>query len=209
MPFRASEDVTKIETADFELPDYNHDEVLWSNFVFGITPPEGIVLPVIRSFGVGNSVHVVKALAQRFSGSGNRSIQFNGRDKILEMELTNYAMCAGIMGDDKLEEMVAKRMEAWHMESEEHLQGNPYCLMISDAQRDTYDTDLSVPNMKGLVIGQVESFLVHNLMRLFKQADVTVGVPVLLFDNFYQNTESFSDKIKIISNGKEGIVLKA
>ena len=62
--------------------------------------------------------------------------------------------------------------------------------------------------MKGLVVGEVENFLVHGLMRLFKKAEITVTVPVLFFDEFYQSAKSLDDRVRIISNGKEAIVLK-
>lgn len=197
----------KIETADFTLPDFNYDEVIWSDFALGITPPEGITLPVIRSFGFGDALKIAIDLGNRVENVG---VEFNEMDELLRMKLANSGLCAAFSSGTSrdLDNMVAQSMEGWHHEAEGFLHEKPYCLMISSAQRDPYDTDLSVPNMKGLVIGRVESFLVHNLVRLFKQSEVTIGVPILLFDDFFKNTESLS-KIRIISNGKEGIVTKA
>ena len=82
--------------------------------------------------------------------------------------------------------------------------------MIGNAERDPYDVDLMVPNMRGLVLGQTDRFLVHNLMRLFKRSDVTLGIgPNLFHTKFYQdrNAKSISGKVRIYSNGKEGVAI--
>jgi len=79
---------------------------------------------------------------------------------------------------------------------------------MSNAERDPYDLDLMIPNMRGLVIGQTDRFLVHNLMRLFKRSEVTLGIsPNLFHTEFYKNrnAQSFSGRVRLYSNGKEGV----
>jgi hypothetical protein len=45
-------------------------------------------------------------------------------------------------------------------------------------------------------------------MRMMKKSNVTIGSHTLLYQDIYQNTRSLEDKVRIISNGKEAVVIK-
>lgn len=206
----------KIETADFELPeDKINDNYIWSDFAFGITPPEGIVLPVVRSFGVQDLECIisskVKSMHDGIRNNIAEEVKFRDVEKVFEMHCMNTIVMAGMGEGINIEEKIqalSNNLRGWHKEAETILEAKPYCLMISTAQRDCYDTDLTVPNMKGLVIGDCANFLVHNLIRLFKKANITVGTPGLLFNGFWNSLTSLKDKVRMISNGKEAVVFK-
>lgn len=202
----------KIETVDFELPadDLEEKDSLRSDFVFGITPPEGVVMPVVRSFGVRDVGIIGLKIYDRFGGTPQESnMRFREHDEVLEMHFSNIVLTGAMAGGIDEEGLTQRVIENWNLENDALLHEKPYCLMTSSAQRDKYDVDLSVPNMRTLVIGGVENFLVHNLMRLFKQSNVTVGLARLHNRDFFKDTTSLDDKVRITSNGKEAVVQRA
>lgn len=196
----------KFETADFEVPLESSDDNMESNFAFGITPPEGIVLPVVRSFGVDSAKGVIAYMANR-----SPKHSFGDAEMILQMNLEQlgFAMGLGAVTDIRgFEKMIAPKIEEWHQVAETQLEGQHYCLITSSAQRDPYDVDLTVPNMSALMIGGTYNFLVHNLMRLFKKSEVTIGRSAIEHSDFFKGLRSIEDKVRIISNGKNAIALK-
>ncbi len=192
----------KIKTADFELPDitYNDDSVLKTNLVFGTTPKEGIVLPLVRSFGITEA----KYLIGRYLREEDK-IEFNGYDAMLLMHLENARHA---FGNDSLEKHLPSVLMNWNWELNNALKDKPYCFMTSSAHREGYDVDLSVPNMKGLIIGNAKNFLVHDLMRLIKKADITLFDYNLPLKKFFKQATSIEDNVRIISNGKEAMAIK-
>lgn len=194
----------KKQVADFKLPDYDLKKDLWTNLVFGITPPEGITLPILKSVGHDFALSAVMGI--------NRLMRdekaYEGLDEILKDHLLGIGLARGFGASINEKEAVEKTMREWYADGEYHFKGKPYGLVIGNAERDPYDLDLLVPNMRGLVLGQTDRFLVHNLMRLFKRADVTLGIsPNLFFTDFYKNAQSVSGKVRIYSNGKEGVAI--
>ncbi len=190
----------KIETSDFKLPEFDHDKDIWSDFVFGITPPEGIVLPVIKSIGFREASYFSRDMIKEFG--------LKGEDELLSYYIMEAAFVKQFEGDKKMIEHLSYKLREWHLENEEIEEYRPYCLMTTSAHDANFDVDLSVPNMKGLVLGRANNFLVHGLMRLFKKASITVGIPLLQYNNLYLNAISHEDKVRMICNGKEGIVIK-
>jgi hypothetical protein len=198
----------KKQTAEFKVPKLKGGEnsSFWSDFAFGTTPPEGIVLPVARSFGCSCAL----GLMANLSNGEKERFQFSDYEFELQNNLTNfgYLQLFKDTSDEKiLKKYIPNALRGWHADIEADKE--PYCLAITSAGRDTYDTDLSVPNMKALFIGQTNTFLVHNLMRLLKRAEITVGYgPSLVSSNFFKGLKSLEDKVRIISNGKEAVIMK-
>jgi hypothetical protein len=128
------------------------------------------------------------------------------------MGLVDIGFVAGMarMGMDEIERLASEKIQEWHAEAEERLKGTPYCLMASSIQRNTYDTDLTVPNMRSLIVGGSTNFLVHDVMRMFKKSDVTVAKNNFGFylDKFFENTRSFEDKVRIRSDGRNAVVTR-
>lgn len=195
----------KIETADFELPKdkYKRDRI-WSDFAFGITSPEGIVLPVVRSFGVYDLLGVLSSSTGSQDLGGK--ISFRSTEFTLKMNCLN--IMDGMRDKKEIDEALSGSLAEWHRIAEMMLRKKPYCFMTSSVQRYCYDIDLTVPNMKGMVIGDCSNFLVHNLVRLFKKADISLGVNVLLVDEFWNSLTSLEDKVRMICNGREAVILK-
>ncbi len=202
----------KKETADFEIKTKSDPaSELYTDLTFGVTPEDGIVYPVLRSLGDNDGRTLADHIAAR---SYDMEKIFKERDYGLGRQLLNIGLVAGMtgMGIQKITDMAGDALKAWHDSAELEFNGKPYCLLTSCAHKNTYDTDLSVPNMRGLVIGDASNFLVHDLMRLFKKADVTLARTSSLlfhdFHEFYENTKSFIDKVRIRSNGREAIVTR-
>ncbi|MBI2542619.1 MAG: hypothetical protein HYW24_00310 [Candidatus Aenigmarchaeota archaeon] len=194
----------RIETADFQLPSVGAN-VLHADIVFGITPPQGIVLPVIRGLGKWEVLQV----ASKLGGFEEPEITFEGVDDDLKMNLTNLGMSSILGGNaDIILYGSANVMKIHYSSSSEMLGRERYCFMTSSAHQEEYDVDLSVPNMRALVIGRADNFLVHGLMRLIKKADVSILKSNLWYQKMYQTTESVRDRVRIISNGKEAVVIR-
>src|SRR3989344_3465147 len=102
----------------------------------------------------------------------------------------------------------ADLMQQWNLQGNDMMDGQAYCFMTSSANRDHYDVDLSVPNMKALILSRSENLLVHGLVRLFKKADVALAHPTLWVSDFFGQTTSIDDKVRIISNGREAVAIR-
>lgn len=194
----------KKQTEDFKLPKSNSENVLHTDFVFGITPPEGIVLPIVKSIGYDMALGAVDDI-ERLIGDEKK---YRGMDEILKGNLQSIGLVRSTgLNINKSEAIIAK-MKEYYYDAEQYFKGQPYCLIIGNAERDPYDLDLLVPNMRGLVLGQTERFLVHNLMRLFKRSNVTLGItPNLFYKELYKNAQSISGSVRLYSNGKEGVAI--
>ena len=193
----------EIKTTDFDLPSrYKEDSRrIWSDFVFGITPPDGLVLPVFRSFG---ETEATKVIGNRQMGL-LKTLQFNEVDTLLESELRQAFDAKYGFGIDVSH---ADLMQQWNLQGNDMMDGQAYCFMTSSANRDHYDVDLSVPNMKALILSRSENLLVHGLVRLFKKADVALAHPTLWVSDFFGQTTSIDDKVRIISNGREAVAIR-
>lgn len=191
----------KIKTADFELPNVSYDDghVLKTDLVFGTTPKKGIVFPLVRSFGVTETVNLTNRLWER------DNIEFNGYDGILLMHLEN---ARHTFESDSIKKHIPSILMNWNLELNNALKGKPYCFMTSSAHREEYDVDLSVHDMKGLISGSGENFLVHDLIRLIKKADIALFDYNLPLKRFFKQATSLEDNVRIISNGKEAIAIK-
>lgn len=193
----------KIATGDFDVPRLSlnsYDKTgLWTDLAFGITLPEGIVLPVLRGIGTDDA----KGLIRQFR---EMRIKFPGKfDNQLKRALTNL----GIMGMNQYEEKehMAEILRQHNFFTDEKIDSR-YCFITTAADREGYDVDLSVPKMDSLVLSHGDYFLVHGLMRLFKKANVVTVHPPLDSTEFFNDLRSVEDKVRIISNGKEAVVLK-
>lgn len=197
------------QTADFQLPEADLKKDLWTDFVFGITPKEGIVLPVVRSLGQDEAKMAAIDLGK---GPETEIMEFGDYERSdLWHNLSTLGMLMRIGGPPGSlpDEYLPKTLMQWHSTAEKVLEDKPYALVISSIRRDKYDTDLSVQNMDALIVGGTDSFLVHNPLRMFKKAKVTLGIrPELCFCDFFRNLNSIKGKVRIISNGKEGIAIR-
>ncbi len=205
-PFKA------IETADFDLPDMEEDRknVLTTDLAFGITPPEGIVLPVLRSFGSteAGSVMLDSPALMGTSNDKESNIYFGAHEgQLLHDMMTagNMKMMREVGSIDYLNNSIRD-----HNLRTDAALGDSYCLMTSSAHRDGYDVDLSVPGMNSLIIGGMNEFLIHGLMRLIKKAEVTMAFSYtrLFMSEFFRSTKSIEDRVRIISNGKGAVALR-
>jgi len=193
----------KIETADFTIPEAD-DSMLESDLVFGITPPEGIVYPILRSFSGNRAVNVIGSLRNTIFGSDENETVFEFGELDSELQSHFYELCIpgiGLEGRDRLSKILKEHNQSVDAQLDNH------CLMTTNVGRESYDIDLTVPNMKALVTGGIGGFLTHDVMRLVKQADVTIADDFLLHGNFFRQITS-GDKVRIISNGKSGIVMR-
>lgn len=198
----------KIQVADFELPNIHDGTILRSDLCFGITSKDGIVYPVVRSIDTETGYVIVNHIIENERGLSSQKpeVEFDGIEYRLKLGLMNSLYASMFLHKDAIE-LIRETIRLYNLDVDALAQ-SPYCFMIPSAQREEYDVDLSVPNMKALVLGEPQNFLVHNLMRLIKKADVSIGAGILLFDDIYQNTISLKDKVRIISNGKEAVVMK-
>jgi hypothetical protein len=200
----------KIETADFKLPfsklDKKKDnEFYLQRLCFGITPPEGIVLPVLKSVGLNEVITILPMsfpICEDFFKMGSP-------EAILPFELANiyFAHKFGAMSDKELKENSGKIIENYNLESDKNLK-EPYCFITSSIKNDTFDTDLSVPNLKALILGRSENFLTHNSLRLIKKAEVSILGESLITHPFFKNISSLENKVRIISNGREAVAIR-
>jgi hypothetical protein len=194
----------KKQVASFNLPEGDKENSLSTDFVLGVTPPDGITLPIVKSIGHDMALAAVY--------DANRLMRddkmWEGLDEILKHGLVTVGMVRQFGGQINEMEATTSKMRELYYDAEQHFEGKSYGLLMSNAEKDPYDLDLMVPNMRGLVIGQTDRFLVHNLMRLFKKADVTLGIgPNLFHTEFYKNrnARSFLGRVRLYSNGKEGV----
>ncbi len=202
-PFR------KIQTAEFSLPNINSKNSLHTDLAFGITPPDGIVFPVLRSVGNVEISTAIDSACKKMLGEPARVhsyIKYGENEMDWVMDMINLWRMD--IESSRTREFFARMMHGHHTQFEAENK-EPYCLLTSSAKREDYDVDLTVPQMKALVIGQAQSFLTHGLMRLIKQAEVTFAFDsALVASDLYLKTKTKEDKIRIISNGKEAIAMR-
>lgn len=192
----------KITTADFDVPYVDESRRITTDFAFGITPNEGIVFPIIRGYELGHEGRLFPSVV------GNSSeISFKGHDLDIKVRLRNLAFAATYMGTtEAFNDAVISAMNNNLMLDKKA--NRPYCFIIPSAIRESYDVDLSIPQMRALVIGEADNFLVHGLMRLLRKAEVTLCIPVIGDNQFYEGVHSIEDKVRVISNGKQATVMK-
>ncbi len=63
--------------------------------------------------------------------------------------------------------------------------------------------------MKVLMHSKTDDFLVHDLVRLMRLADVVVGADNLSSHDLFKKSRTLEDSVRIISNGKESVVMRA
>ena len=191
----------KIQTAEFDVRGKiprDCENCLFSELAFGITGPEGVVLPVLKSVGTQEAELLMKRLESipgYFQGYSDEKL---GRD------LAGLAYLP--IPEERKMGHLAEILRQHNLHADERI-GGPYCFVTTSARKERYDVDLSVPGMKALTLSRVSHFLVHDLMRLFSKADVITTHVYLLENNFFKSLKSIEDKVRIISNGKEAVVL--
>lgn len=203
-PFR------KKETASFDLPDLPeiaNVSFQLTNVTFGITPPEGISLPVLRSFGYPFlDVAAESAFAQLYGSGG--AVVFGDYEIELAQTLANFNQRKHSFDHRYFRRNFAQLMETHHEDMGARIEG-AYCFLTNSAKREDYDVDLTIPKMKSLVLGHGERFLTHGLMRLLKQAEVSAVFNQTLYaTDLYQKTRGRTDRIRLISNGREAVAFR-
>ncbi len=201
----------EIKTADFEMPQFKDkgQSIFKTDLSFGITPPEGVVYPVLRNVGFSEAKLICHDMEGLLGINKPSILEFGHHDGVLRHNLINGGPYSGMVGKQEFYEFLNEILKGQN-ETLNELLGQSYCYMTSSANREDYDVDLSVPNMKSLMIGGMEFFLVHGLIRLVKKADVTVAESYLglLNNELFKTTKSVEDKVRIFSNGKEAVVIK-
>lgn len=195
----------RIETADFKLPNIKGSH-LRTDLCFGITPQEGVVLPVSK----GVSTYDAKLFAVAAASGKFASVNELGPGEFSLVNSINSMGAAAESAGLDISKEIAKILKGHNLANDKNING-PYCFITTAAQRENYDLDLSVPNAKVIVAGDTKNFLTHELIRLIKKGEVFVGFDVNLLGGnpeFYRNLTSVDDKVRIISNGKEAVVVK-
>ena len=109
----------KVETAHFDIFDSGADCALHSDFVFGITPPEGIVLPVVRSFGVDEARAIVETYADALTGDNagrDLEIPFGAVEGFLKHSLRNvaFSLTRGGCSESSIKENIRTALKGHH-----------------------------------------------------------------------------------------------
>jgi hypothetical protein len=198
-------------TADFPISQSISPLKLYTDFVFGVTPPEGVVMPVTKSTSLVHLNGLVNDFNERYKNAehyGNGLADFNVEEMDAFECLVMNASIKGLhcLSRDGFERIATDRLIAWHDEIEEFMEGRKYCLLTDAAHREGYDVDLTLPNMRGLAIYETTNFMAHNLLRLFKRADLVVGNVPILSGTFFDSARCFSDSVRITSNGREATI---
>ncbi len=184
----------KIETADFKVEAPNGASK--TDLAFGITSPDGIVLPLIKGVGTFEASMWIN------------QINLDGvHDDDLRRRLNQMGTMASSLGTSGYRNAIASTLRLHNATLDQKLDA-PYCYIASSANREDYPVDLSIPGMQALIVGDMRLFMVHDMMRLIKRAKVTAGFDDLAPTELYQNARSLEDRVRIISNGKEAVVLK-
>ncbi len=217
----------KIETADFEVPELQGTrgvDGIATDFAMGITPPEGIVLPVLRSFGHMEVNLLAEKGHQLLMPPPEWNFTWGFNEHFLQSGLMNIgglmAFGASELGNPM--DRVRERLQGHHEENDREI-GEPYCFMPTSMDHESYDAidmetfkmirrfydhDLNVPNMEALITTGFGSFVVHDMMRILKKAKVTVGARKLWQTKFFGGLKTGESKVRIISNGKKAIALR-
>ena len=196
----------EIKTADFEVPEVSEEDELTvhTDLTFGITPEDGLVLPVLRTFGYKEAIALMSTIRNSVM-SGKPSLGGIAPCE-LDQSLINYIFDTAAFGHGKpfVDELIG-RLKSHNKYLDETL--GDYCLLSTGIDRERYEVDLTVPNMKAMVVDGLERFLTHDVMRLLKRADVAVEAGFIYGSDFFNQTKS-GDKVRIIGNGKEAIVMR-
>lgn len=192
----------KIQTAEFDVRgkvSRDDKNCFSSELAFGITGPEGIVLPVLKSLGTQEAEYLMEHL-------GSIPDYFQGyNDEKLGHDLAWLAHLP--MPKKRKMGYLAEILRQHNLHADGRI-GGPYCFMTTSANKEQYDVDLSIPGMKALALSRADHFLVHDLMRLFSKADIITTHIYLSENNFFKSLKSIEDKVRIISNGKEAVILR-
>lgn len=195
----------RLDTADFELPSLSGIEYkLDTDLCIGITSPEGVVLPVVRSLSKEMAKATAMDILRRIARGGiidrNSELDFTREEVLLRSAFMN----AIIVDPDNFDEHATRALREHNLKQDNP---NGYCFMTSDAIREDYDVDLTAPNMHTFIHGESYVFLVHDIIRLIKKAKVSMLLNTLMYDRFFMNVGT-GDRVRIISNGKEAVALK-
>lgn len=194
----------KKETADFSLEKYaeirNDSKSIYSSLCFGITPPEGVVFPVLRNVGVGEA-HIWLNLLDE------QKLELSSAERMLMTDITTIAFAFNPFMQ-QFQDILTPKLELYNQENDTKFD-EPYCFMTSSVKNEKFDVDLSIPNMQGMIVGSAENFLTHGLSRLIKRANVSIlKDSTLSVDKFYNQTKGLEHKVRIISNGKEAVAFR-
>jgi len=195
----------KFQTADFEVPQIPtemQEFVVTSDYAFGITPPEGIEVPLLRTFGRLDACTLANEIA-----TGRTPVRFSEQEDHLRSRLRMFAIVAGSSSEPILtyEREINDSMQGFMYQYDKDM-NKPYCLVASSA-RSGEKWDLFTPRATSLIAGDSGSFLVHDMIRLLKKSDVSLLCRWGLPEEFLNGAKSLEKKVRIISNGKEGVAL--
>jgi hypothetical protein len=200
----------KVEMAAFKLPypenkRYRTD-FLHGDLCFGLTKPEGIVLSVVRGLGYTEARVLTEELAESLESEG--SIKFRGDDERLKYRLVNLVHAQNMSGwsEAKMANAIAVQLREHHQALDDEHETR-YAFITSSAHREHYDVDLTMKKMQALMLGGAESFLVHDLVRLFRKAEVSIATSPPHLSQFFGQLQT-GDKVRFICNGREGLVLR-
>ncbi|MBI4895288.1 MAG: hypothetical protein HY831_02220 [Candidatus Aenigmarchaeota archaeon] len=188
----------KIETADFELPEANGQKQYRPSYVFGVTDPEGIVLPIVRSY----SLYFILS---------------NYREDVLKLADRDFVVQSSIMGmrnidhlnldADKLRQTrkddFTRHIKEHHGDIERDFPAG-YALLIDEAHREPYLLDVTVPNMKVFLSTRSANFLTHSVFRQMQNTELSM----LGFSGDVRGKVKTGENVRMISNGRGAVLIK-
>jgi len=111
----------KKQIADFKLPDNDSENDLRTDFVLGVTPPEGVCLPIVKSVGYDFALAAVNDAGRLMSDDR----MYRGLDEILKYGLVTVGMVRQFGGRINEMEATTSKMRELYYDAEQHFEGKP------------------------------------------------------------------------------------
>ncbi|GEM_PF-5442634 len=193
----------KIEIADFELPKVKDRNVYRPRYFFGVTDSEGIVLPIGKSW----SFVFTKANPVLGMGKSPKDSVYDGTvvwsiasmlQNIDSMPLSHEDITKG------KEKYFRNHMTDYHQGDLESTFSNGYAFLIDQAHNEPYLLDVGIPSMKAFLCQRGYNFLTHSVFRQMQNTQLSL----LGFSGDVHGKAKTGENVRIISNGKEAVLIK-
>jgi len=189
------------ESADFELPKIDAEiPHARTGIAFGVTPEEGVSLPVIRSFDAGDAAYLCKDALYGKMGEAHPAIYYNPSLAlpIETLKSINRRICS--IGES------AEIIRHYLCAQRDYDIGAPYCFAI-DKLRNSGPLDLELTNMHTFVDFERYGIMTHDGFRMLQ--DTKVGLlfdrigPYKIYKQPIWEINNFS-QVRVYSNGRSG-----
>ncbi|MBI5332284.1 MAG: hypothetical protein HZB65_01810 [Candidatus Aenigmarchaeota archaeon] len=167
----------KKETTDFDIPESEYI----TDMAFGITSPEGILLPLVKG-----------VLTSSLLSYGNSL-----REDISDLQLRN----AQLIDSQNNNRVNTAEYLKKYLQDKNYAHKNGFAFMLDDVVRgEPYLIDIAIPNMKAFLCFTGSTFLTHEMFRMMQNSDVS------MLEINIRNID-ISNKIRLICNGKRAVVI--